>query len=309
MMRRHFNLALCSMALAPYAQARAKPGPMFWLATRGTSRVFLVSIADAKAGDETWFTPDIRQAFHDSSELWLEVAPAEALAGRDPATKAKEDIEYQKLSHEPPGCSFFDELEPCARQRALTYMTELSIKKETLEPLRPWAAYYAINAAYWSRTKLPYEPVNLDQVLWKLATDSGKSLGYEMPTGVAFAQFMSDMPEKAQSQYIEFLLNYFDDRKKGLGDDVFDWEVGSPRASMRNLDRMRRELPDLYQSIQVQRNTWWAHKIDELLNTNRTSYIAMGHMHVLGPDGIPAQLQRLRIVSPSELHMNPNYPR
>jgi uncharacterized protein YbaP (TraB family) len=308
MLRRHFNLALCSVALAPYAQASAKRGPMFWLATRGKSHVFLVSFAEAKAGDESWFTPAIRRAFHDSSELWLEVAPAEALAGRDAATKAKGDAEYQKLSHEPPGRTFFDELEPRARQRTLSYMAELEIKKETLEPLRPWAAYYAINAAYWSRTKLPYESVNVDHVLWKIAMDAGKSFGYEMPTGVAFAQFMAAMPEKAQSQYIEFLLNYFDDQKKGLGGDMFDWEVGSPKTSVRNLDRMRKELPDLYQSIQVQRNTWWAHKIDELLNTYKTCFIAMGHMHVLGPDGIPSQLHRLRVVGPSGLHENPAYP-
>jgi uncharacterized protein YbaP (TraB family) len=65
-------------------------------------------------------------------------------------------------------------------------------------------------------------------------------------------------------------------------------------------------MPELYQAIQVKRNTWWAHKIDELLATSETYFVGIGGMHVLGPDGIPSQLKRLGIVGPSELRENPS---
>lgn len=308
MRRREFNLALASLAFAPSALAAPPRGPLFWLATRGKARVFLMSFAEAKPGDDSsFFTPALRKAFQDSSELWIEVAPSEALADRTPEEKAKGDAEYQELSHEPPGRTFFDELTSPARTHVQAYMTELGIKKDELAPLRPWAAYYKINAAYWSRTKFPFEIVNFDHALWKMAKDQGKFIGYEMPTGVAFAQFMAAMPRRAQSQYIEFLLNYFDDNKKGLDSTMFDWQTGTPNTSMRNLTRMRTQLPDLYRSIQVQRNTWWAHKIDDLLSSDKTCFIGMGHMHTIGPDGIPSQLQRLKIVDSSNLRENPPY--
>ena len=309
MRRREFCLALSLLPLAARAQGALRPsrGPLFWLIQRGKARVFLASIADGKVGDDSWFTPAMRKAFQDSSELWLEVAPAEALAGRDAAAKARGDAEYQALSHEPPGRTFFDELEPRARERVQAYMAELGVKRDDVEALRPWAAYYKINGVFWSKAKLPYEPVNIDHVLWKLATDQGKSIHYEMPDGVAFARFMAAMPQKAQSQYIEFLLNFLDDHKKGLDGAVFDWESGSPVISLRNLDRMRSELPDLYRVIQVQRNIWWAHKIDDLLTGDKTSYIAMGQMHTVGPDGIPNQLTRLNIATPSQIRENPPY--
>src|SRR5689334_12097526 len=102
MLRRQFNLAVCSLALMPrIVLASGKRGPMFWLAKRGKARVFLMAFGDARADDESWFTPAIRQAFNDSSGFWIEVAPAEAAAGRDPETKAREDAEYQALRHEP----------------------------------------------------------------------------------------------------------------------------------------------------------------------------------------------------------------
>jgi uncharacterized protein len=309
MLRREFGLALLLLPLV----AQAKPstpvrGPLFWLAKRGKARVFLLGFGDATADDQTWFTPAIREAFQGSAELWLEVAPPEASAGRDAATKARDDAEFARLSHEPPGRTFFDELEPRARERLLPYMAELGVKREAVEPLRPWWAYYTINRAFWAQTKLPYEPINVDQVLWKLATEQGKPVHYENPDGVAFARNMAAMPQKAQSQYIEFLLNFLDDHKKGLDRSMFDWEFGSATAGLRNLLRMRAEQPDLYQAIQVQRNIWWARKIDELLSTDRTAFIGMGQLHVVGPDSIPNQLLRLKIVPESQLRENPPSP-
>jgi len=310
MRRREFGLALALLPLAAAAQTRdtRSRGPLFWLASRGKARVFLLGFGDAKAGDDAWLTPAIRAAFRDSAELWLEVAPPEAAAARDAATKARDDAEFDRLSHEQPGRTFFDELEPRARERVLPYMAELDVKREAVEPLRPWWAYYTINRAYWSHTKLPYEPVNVDQLLWKLATDQGKPVHYENPDGLTFARHMAAMPEKAQSQYIEFLLDFLDDRKKGLGGDPFDWESGSSAAGTRSVNRMRTDLPDLYQSIQVERNIWWARKIDELLSSGRTSFIGIGQLHVLGPDSIPSQLRRLNIVPASCLRENPAYP-
>ena len=250
MRRREFGFALALLPLAAAAQTRdtRSRGPLFWLASRGKARVFLLGFGDAKAGDDAWLTPAIRAAFRDSAELWLEVAPPEAAAARDTATKARDDAEFDRLSHESPGRTFFDELEPRARERVLPYMEALGVKREAVEPLRPWWAYYTINRAYWSHTKLPYEPVNVDQFLWKLATDQGKPVHYENPDGLAFARHMAAMPEKAQSQYIEFLLDFLDDRKKGLGGDPFDWESGSSAAGTRSVIRMRTDLPDLYRS-------------------------------------------------------------
>ena len=307
MVRREFCLSLALLPLAARAQTPASSprGPLFWLATRGKARAFLMGFGDGRADDQSWFTPAIRKAFQDSSELWLEVAPPEASAARDAATKARDDAEFDRLSHEPPGRTFFDELEPRARERVLPYMAELGVKREAVEPLRPWWAYYTINRAFWAQTKLPYETVNVDQVLWKLATEQGKLVHYENPDGVAFARHMAAMPEKAQSQYIEFLLNFLDDHKKGLDGPMFDWEFGSAAVALRSINRMRTQLPDLYQAIQVQRNIWWARKIDALLSADRTSFIGMGQLHVVGPDSIPSQLRRLNIVSASQLRENP----
>jgi uncharacterized protein YbaP (TraB family) len=43
----------------------------------------------------------------------------------------------------------------------------------------------------------------------------------------------------------------------------------------------------------VQRNAWWAQTIDRLLKGGGTHFLGIGQMHMLGPDGILRQLQRI----------------
>lgn len=303
MLRRDFNVGLCLLALAPYLRGenRASRGPLFWRISRGKGCVFLMGFGDAKTTDESWLTPAIEKAFKESSELWLEVAPPDA-GSLDAASKAKADALYESLSHEPPGRTFFDELDPEIRARTLAYMAKLEIPREKVEPLRPWRAYYVINSAFWSHKKLSYEPVYVDEVLRRLAAEQSKRVQYEMPSGVAFAQFMAAMPQKAQSQYIEWLLDFFEDPLDDAA--TFSWMKGDPVAN--GLDRMRAKMPQLYQAMQIQRNAWWAHKIDELLASLGTYFISIGELHVLGPDGIPNQLERLGVIRRSELRENPS---
>jgi uncharacterized protein YbaP (TraB family) len=293
MQRREFTLGLCCLAMAPCVRKSSDPlrGPLFWLATRANARVFILGFADAN--DESWLTPPIRRALQESSELWLEVAPDKA------------DSELLDEIGQESGRTFFDELEPSVRERTLAYMGALGIKSESIETQRPWRAFYTINSAFWSQNKLPYEPVYPDQVLRELAQGEGKSIHYEMPTADAFARFMSGMPDMAQSQYIEWLLDFLDEHEKGLDTMPFSWISGKPAASRRSLYRMRTKMPELYRVIQVQRNAWWARKIDGLLRTGSTYFVGVGMLHVLGPDGIPSQLRRLGVVSSKGLRENP----
>jgi uncharacterized protein YbaP (TraB family) len=308
MLRRDFTAALCSLALTPCAAkaSDSSRGPLFWLATRGNAGVFLMGFSGAK--DMSWFTPRIQRAFAESSELWLENAPPSAPGSQDPASQAAA-LEIENLRHET-GRTLFDVLEPPVRQRTLAYIAELGITKESIETLRPWAAYYVLNSAFWahwSQTKPEDNQGYVDAALRERAQKADKSIRYELPNREAGARFMAGMSDKAQSQYVEWLLDFFDDQKKGLNNGLdAGWIKGQPaEAHARNLNRMRKKMPDLYQAIQVRRNVWWAKKIDELLAANQTYFIGIGLLHVLGPDSIPSQLQRLRVVAPSDLRESP----
>jgi|SRR5580698_5923923 uncharacterized protein YbaP (TraB family) len=306
MLRRHFNLtlgslALGSLALRSYATgADAQKGATFWLITRGKGRIFLLGFGEAK--DKAWYSPLIQRALQESADLWLEVGPE--VETQDVAVKQANAKERKRLEHES-GRTFFDALQPEVRARIPQYLDSLGVKRESIETLAPWRAYYVINSAFWSHTKVLYEQVFPDKVLFDDAVAQGKGVYYEMPTKMDFVRFSAAMPDAAQSEYISWLLDFIDDQRSGVNHDQFAWYAGKPAESMRNLDRMRAKYPDLYKIMQPQRNGWWAQKIAGLLAGGGTHFIGIGMLHVLGPDGIPSQLLRRGVVTPAELKENP----
>jgi hypothetical protein len=256
--------------------------------------VFLLGFGDAK--DDSWFSPPIRRAFESSSSLWLEVA------GPSPSDSPETAARLEQLGHEPDGQSFFGALQPSVRTRALSYMAELGIKRQAVETLRPWRAYYVFMSAFLSKRPLPYTPVPPDEFLKKRAEAEHKTIGYEMPSRLSFAKFMSSLSDKGQDEYVEWLFDFCDDSKRGLNDEKesLGWIHGDFTAENRSLARMRTKMPELYDVMQVQRNAWWARKITKLLEAGGTNFVAVGDLHAMGPDGIPAQLERLGMAVQSD---------
>jgi uncharacterized protein YbaP (TraB family) len=296
MLRRELFVGLAGLGLSGCAaglrQSSELRGPPLWLAAGGRGRVYILGFADAK--DHSWFTPTVQRAFEESSELWLENAPIAPSAQR--IESEQKAAELEALGYES-GRTFFEALEPHVRQRTIAFLAEVDLRPESIEKFRPWRAYYVLNAAYWSKKKLTYEPVPVDAVLREFATKAQKTIRYEMPTREHFIRFMAAMSDRAQSQYIEWLLDYIEDDRSGLNErDSFSWISGVHGSSaLRSLDRMRSKAPDLYAVMQPRRNEWWARQIEVLLATDKTCFIGVGQLHVMGADRIPSQLKRMGI--------------
>jgi uncharacterized protein len=298
MWRRRLRSAMMAVALGgTLTSQRGGPsrGPQLWLISRGGTRVYVFGFGEAR--DSSWLSPPIRNAFEQSSQLWLETALASAATDQSPAEQQATAERLYAMGHES-GRTLFDALERPVRKRTLAYLAELGVPKDSVQTLRPWRAYYSIVSAFWSKRVVPTNQVNVDAVLAEMAQAEGKSIRYEFPTAEAFTIFMATMRDRTQSQYIEWLLDFLDDYKNGLNDDeeILSWVRGDPGSSAtRSLNRMRTRTPDLYQVMQVQRNAWWARKVYDLLAREGTYFVAVGQLHVLGPDGIPRQLERLGV--------------
>jgi uncharacterized protein YbaP (TraB family) len=286
MLRRDFGIGMLSAVFARHAVAALEPNSEQPLHVFRRERACIYLLGFGEAKDESWATSQVRHAFQESSDLWLEVS-------HDPGSEPDAASKRELLTHDPDGRSFFDVLEPQVRVRAMEYCAQLGIALEDIAPQRPWSAFYTINRAYWSQHKQSFEQQSPEEVLKKWAKAQGKSIRYEMPSQLDFARFMAAMPDAAQSQYITFLLDFLDDQTAGRNQGEFGWIKGDTSASERAVERMRTRTPDLYRIMQVQRNAWWVQTIDRLLKSGGTHFIGIGQMHMLGPNGILKQLRRV----------------
>lgn len=298
MLRRDVVWAFCALAAAS-SRADADPAgtdaveplpgvrpsaarPPFWVAQQRRARVYLLGFGEAT--DRSWLTPSIQRAFDSSSQLWLEIDQSRPLQEMNAVIE-----KHGRDANRP----FLDSLEPHVRERAVAYLKELDIKPETVETMRPWFAYYTFAFAFDARRTNPVQPQSAERALAELATQAGRKIGYEKSMA-ALVETFALMPDKAQSQYIEWLFDYFDEKKAGPNEADTGWIAGNTASGTRSLDRMRR-LPELYRIMQPDRNAWWARKIVQLLRSQEVHFVAVGQLHVLGPDGIPRQLQRLGV--------------
>ena len=297
--RREFCVAMGSTIAFTHVAAGAQStagGPLLWAATTGRARVYLFPFGEAK--DDSWLTPAVRSAFEDSSQLWVELGPPLA---------PERQAELHKELGEAPGRSFFDALESSVQARARSYIRELNIPLESVAPLRPWLAYYTFAAAFdrkYGRAQGLTESTPAqrtpDFALVERALKSGKPIQFEM-TMEELLRRLSAMPDRLQSDYIEWLFDYFDDRQTGGDDQRFAWMEGRP--SDRSNERMRTKLPELYEVMSAQRNEWWARTIIRLLDGTDSAFIAVGQNHVLGPKGIPQLLSEQGRLKPGELKL------
>jgi uncharacterized protein YbaP (TraB family) len=60
-------------------------------------------------------------------------------------------------------------------------------------------------------------------------------------------------------------------------------------------DEMRRETPDLYRKLIVDRNQRWAHILAARLKVPEVEFVAVGAAHLAGPDSVQNALSQLGI--------------
>jgi uncharacterized protein YbaP (TraB family) len=211
---------------------------------------------------------------------------------------------YTELGHEK-GRTFFDALEARTRSRALRYVSELDISRETLQTLKPWLAYYMFVTAFDRKfghsegfTSSADAQLPPEFVLAGEAAKERRPIHFEL-TMEAWIWRLAGMSDHLQSQYLDWLFAWFDDELGGVNHDRFDWMDG--RLVARPINGMRTRYPDLYEIMDAERNRWWATTIEELLARGGCYFAAIGQEHCADPQGIPAQLVRLGILKPSAL--------
>jgi hypothetical protein len=277
---------LLSLALSPLGACAALhagqgEGPPLW-SVEGRGRAYVFGFGEAK--DRSWLTPKIEAAFSESDELWLETPPAGSFAPGTDVDALIREIGFRE------GRGFYDALAPEVRERARAYVGELEVPPERIELARPWLGYITINGAFWARHPRPYETETPEEALRQMAEASGKPVRHEYETSEDVLRFFASMSEREESQYVSMLLDFLDDEKLGLNEMYFEWAEGALHE--RAIDRMRTKTPELYRVLQVDRNAWWADTIADRIATDGTCFVGLGLNHVIGPDGVPSQLER-----------------
>ena len=276
----------CMAAIA--ACVGAKPStPALWRVSDADNSLYLLGSFHALKPGDYPLSQTVTDAYADAELLVFEIAP-EQLQSPELAAQMLQDATL-------PANQSLQGMLPEKTWLSLLQWQKLNPDKPlaSLQRLKPW--YAALIIANTQSKSQGFEPeLGLDQHFMSQAKSVRKpSIGLEqMQQQIAL---FNSMKPAAQ---LELLQEALQDSGKPRNSELEQlrvlWKAGDARELEKiTVTKMKKEYPELYRSINVERNQAWLPQLQRLLDEERDkdAMVVVGALHLLGPDGLVQQLQ------------------
>ena len=284
--------AACGAHAAPKAAAPAPapasayvaPVPLLWKVT-GTagSEVYLLGSIHMLTSADYPLSADVDAAFKAANRLVFELGPEDVSSPALP-------MQMMQAALRSDGRQLKDDLDAATWAKLSDYAARNKMPLERLQGLKPW--FVALTISIAQMTKLGMDPeLGLDRHLMQLGQKSGKPMS-GLETGLSQIKALDGMDAVEQRQLLAEALEH--DASGGLERQMHAaWRAGDAATLWEQMGvPMRKDYPQLYQRINVARNTAWLPLLQPHLKANAgRTLVVVGALHLLGPDGVVEQLR------------------
>ncbi|NLA69285.1 MAG: TraB/GumN family protein [Gammaproteobacteria bacterium] len=292
--------AACAVAAGPVpagdgpasASTQAPPVPLLWKVSDEDNSLYLLGSFHLLLPGDYPLSPDVELAFADAEKLLFELSPEE-LASPQLA------LQMARAALRGDGRTLDDELGPAlagklaewGRENA-SLLAAMGMTMDTLQRFEPW--YVGILVTVSQMMSHGFDPaLGLDAHLGGLA-QAGQKPTAGLETGPQQIAYLDGMDAAEQLQMLEQAL---DQAREGPGELLqlhAAWRAGDAQALVDGtVAELRRDFPDLYRAINVERNDRWLPRLEARLREDGTddTLVVVGAMHLLGEDGVVEKLR------------------
>jgi uncharacterized protein YbaP (TraB family) len=185
-------------------------------------------------------------------------------------------------------------LTPALRTRLQTQLDALALSRETVQAFKPWMAALTLTMGGIRQSGFDGGYAT-DGFLIGLAKGLDKPVA-ELEGADEQLGLFDSMPRADQIAFLDEVLQSMENGK--LATDtralVSAWLAGDADALGRlageSLDENPRSGPWMQQKLFTERNYRMAERIERLLADGQSPFVAVGALHFVGPDGLPALL-------------------
>ena len=265
--------------------AHAPPVPLLWKVSgvQGSTLYLLGSFHLLKPEDYP-LSPDVDAAFNAARRLLLELPPEELDSPELAAQMLRAAMRRD-------GRQLKDDLDAVTWQRLQAYAAGNGLPLERLSGMKPWFVGLTISLAQMARQGLDPQ-AGLDRHLMTRAIAAGKpATGLE--NAAAQIAMLDGMSNDEQRQLLREALEQVDkgdEQSRRLHDA---WRRGDDVTLWRDMaTEMKRDYPELYRRINVERNDAWLVPLQQRLQAGQgTTLVVVGALHLLGSDGVVEKLR------------------
>lgn len=154
----------------------------------------------------------------------------------------------------------------------------------SINRLKPTMVIISLLALEWQRMGISSSGV--DEYYSKRAQAEGKKMDH-FETPEEQIDFMLNMMPDNQDELLAQTLKDLDRTQEQLESLIDAWKVGDLlHIEKLMIQEMKRDYPEIYENLLVQRNINWLPKIFRMLKSPETECVLVGAGHLVGDDGL-----------------------
>jgi uncharacterized protein len=266
-------------ALAPL---QAQNRDFIWKASRGPSVVYLVGSVHLLSKDYYPLSPALDKAFKETDLLVEELH-----LGQMAQVESQMTILMRGMM--PSGQTLDKVVTPATFALVSERVKSLGLPIEPLSRFKPWALALTLLGLEWQAAGFDAD-LGLDKHFYDQAVAAGKEVQGLETIEFQISRF-DEMSMEEQDRMLASTLRELETEKAAVTTLANAWKAGDAPTVERIVLQELRQEPRMYQRLLVERNKNWMPKIEALFSRKGRAFVVVGAAHLVGPDGLLAQLK------------------
>ena len=283
---KHPAIAVTTPVNPDIAEANGPPtgAPLLWVVKDADSTVYLFGSVHILRQNLNWMDPRLFRAFDSADEAWFEVPDLDTLPPLKP-------FSGQIYAARP---VLLNGLNDTEKKQLGILLARYNYTLDEMSRVRPEVMAAMIAQLDEVGGGLTVQR-GADFTLFRRARDMKKKIdGFESNgQHLGYLHQVLTSGSDGTASLKRALAAHF-----GTGDPEDDvnvlvkyWRTGDQKALTNNVLRMKNDSRGVYDTLLVERNQKWLPQIDQMMAGHGTVFITVGEAHLLGPDGLVAQLR------------------
>lgn len=278
--------AVLSVSCATWAQSGYSP-PL-WEVRSGNNTVYLFGTIHVGKADFYPLPAAVESAYRESSVLALEV---------DPANEQEAVNAVMSAMYAPPD-SIENHLAPALLSSVVELSAGYGVRFQQIRQMKPYLLMFTLTTLEYAR--LGYSATQgLESHFSQRARAQGKRV-VSLESMSQQMQMLDNLSPQLQAAMLQITVEEITNGEvaKLVAEMIAAWRTGDTRALDTVLSVEERRLPDelareFHERFLTERNISMARQVERMLHSGERVFVAVGALHMVGEDGIPALLSEL----------------
>ena len=265
------------------AKTPAAAKPALWMVSDADTTIYLFGTIHLLPKGTQWRTAAFDQAATSASDLVVETVIDEA----NPMAAA---TEMMKMAVSPNLSPLLERVPADKRAKLTEVAAKTGVPMAVFDRLETWGAAFIMLGV--TMKELGLDPNSGVESALKTEFATAKKPIGQLETNAEQFGFFDTLPEKAQREFLESVLDDPAKGKKQYDDMLSVWTRGDVKAMGETFNAEFAKSPELRENLLRKRNANWNGWLQRRLATPGTTFVAVGAGHLSGSDSVIAMLEK-----------------